>query len=257
MKASFVVLLFILGITIAQGQMARAPDSDGEEPCYDHAAVRLAGAMNIREQPTVDSNKVGLANRGDLFTQSATHEGRDYCWIQVEPGWMAVTGNVVGLEKTKVVGPPEYRDYMNRVLKWLERKNLDAYRDVMLYTRVIADKAPPGERKNWKSAPQAFLKHDWIYMPLSETLEREMWSLVTPGERYLFVAGVVFHETCHLKQHHEERICRRPISEIETECFAASVKMMAEIDRWSTATKMMRHGLSNVDSVYSSNPYPC
>lgn len=264
MKLLIVTFLFLLS-AIGQAQMARAPDSEtatntgGAELCYTHFAVKLIGAMNTRAKPSITSEKVDIAPAGSVFYVNDSIQGESYCWLLIGiDQWMAVTGFVAALPETEIIGPPGYKTFIERVLRLLEEKDPDAYRDVMLRARTIAaDQVPPGETEDWKKRPQAFSPQDWIYMPIDGLLNEFKYALDTLAERRLFIAGVLVHETCHLKQYDEGRLCWRPINELEAECFATSVRVMTKIDRRSTATEMMRYGRDRVDLVYSTELRGC
>ena len=54
----------------------------------------MLGAMNVRDAPNVSARKVGGARAGETFTVLESQLGATYCWLRIERGWMAKTGNV-------------------------------------------------------------------------------------------------------------------------------------------------------------------
>ncbi len=57
--------------------------------CYEHEWAYLTGSMNIRERPTVNSNKAGATEQGESYRVVETHEGDSYCWLKISRGWIA------------------------------------------------------------------------------------------------------------------------------------------------------------------------
>lgn len=251
MRVQLIVLLFLLGSVLAQTQSVRAPGDDAE-PCYDHGAVQLAGVMNIREEPTTSSQKVDVGERGDAFYVKDTTQGDAYCWLQIKPGWMAVTGSVKPLGDPSVVGSLEYRRDIRRALRLLADEAPNPYLNVAAHVDTIADGAPPGKTTNWRGLPQAFVKHDHLYIPAGFN---PMW--LSGEEMDLFTAGLIVHEACHLQQYDEGSMCGATMTEIETECWRAQAAAMSKIDRLSHVTRTIRNSIKNVAETYGTERYKC
>ena len=60
-------------------------------PCYREKQAWITGQMNIRENPTVNSKKVGAALAGEDFSVLDSLQGETYCWLKIDKGWMAKT----------------------------------------------------------------------------------------------------------------------------------------------------------------------
>lgn len=242
------VLLCLLSSVVTGAQQA-TPTATVQE-CYPHSAIRLVGTMNIRGKPTTDSDKIGLATRGDTFVVEESSQGDTYCWLRTELGWIAVVaGKVEPLSDPGLIGSQDWKTEIERALRLLERRTPSHYFDVTARVHTIADSPPPGQ---WgQGVPQAFVKQSYVFMPL-DFLDR-----FPRSDRYLTLAGVLVHEACHLKQHAENRLCGRPKDVIERECIRASVAMMSEANPRSRATSTMRQSIRNISRVYGTAPYRC
>lgn len=62
--------------------------------CYPHSEVWVTGSMNVRETPSVSGKNVYVAQPGEGFDVRESQQGRDYCWLRIQPGWMAQTAYV-------------------------------------------------------------------------------------------------------------------------------------------------------------------
>ena len=60
-------------------------------PCYGEKQAWVTGEMNVRERPTVSSNKAGTAQAGESFEVLESRQGETYCWLKISRGWMAKT----------------------------------------------------------------------------------------------------------------------------------------------------------------------
>ncbi len=62
--------------------------------CYSGQRAWVTSAMNIREQPSVNASKAGVAQAGDSFSVRDSQRGSDYCWLRIDSGWLAKTIHV-------------------------------------------------------------------------------------------------------------------------------------------------------------------
>ena len=63
-------------------------------PCYRHKRALVTGGMNIRANPSVNARRIGSANAGDAFDVIGSRQGDAYCWLQLDNGWIALTGYI-------------------------------------------------------------------------------------------------------------------------------------------------------------------
>ena len=66
--------------------------------CYQHQQAWVSGQMNVREQPSVNAQKVGSASAGERFDVLESRQGDSYCWLRISRGWMAKTNYVSATE---------------------------------------------------------------------------------------------------------------------------------------------------------------
>lgn len=64
--------------------------------CFSHASAWVSGKMNIRQNPTTASRILGVTPPGESYRVIASRQGEVYCWIDIDIGWIAVTGFVTG-----------------------------------------------------------------------------------------------------------------------------------------------------------------
>jgi len=50
--------------------------------------------MNVRETPSISGKKVYIAQPGERFEVGESRQGENYCWLRIQPGWMAQTAYV-------------------------------------------------------------------------------------------------------------------------------------------------------------------
>ncbi len=62
--------------------------------CYRNAKIYVYGNMNIRSQPTTNSEVVAKARAGDIYDVTRSARGAIWCWLKIASGWMARTGRV-------------------------------------------------------------------------------------------------------------------------------------------------------------------
>jgi len=84
MKASFIVLLFLLGSMVAQAQGS----------CFSHGAAVVSSPMNIRQSHNIGSPVIRTVAAGESLPVSSSTRSGGYCWLQVAGGWMAQTRRV-------------------------------------------------------------------------------------------------------------------------------------------------------------------
>lgn len=54
----------------------------------------MTGSMNVRETPSIAGKKVYVAQPGEGFEVRESRQGESYCWLRIQPGWMAQTAYV-------------------------------------------------------------------------------------------------------------------------------------------------------------------
>ena len=73
--------------------------------CFPSATAYVLASMNIREEASVSSEKLGLAPAGTYVVEGSV-QGESYCWINIGDGWIADTRRVSG---TKPAAAPVTR----------------------------------------------------------------------------------------------------------------------------------------------------
>ena len=68
--------------------------------CYRNPKIYVNGNMNIRSQPTTNSEVVAKARDGDIYDVTRSARGTIWCWLKIASGWMAKTDRV---QATKAV----------------------------------------------------------------------------------------------------------------------------------------------------------
>ena len=63
--------------------------------CYPHEMVYVTATMNVRAAPTTDSQIIGHAQAGDMYTANKSTRGEDWCWIKISDGWLAKTARAL------------------------------------------------------------------------------------------------------------------------------------------------------------------
>ena len=66
--------------------------------CYQHQQAWASGQMNVREQPSINAQRVGSALAGERFDVLESRQGDSYCWLRISRGWMAKTAYVSATE---------------------------------------------------------------------------------------------------------------------------------------------------------------
>ncbi len=61
--------------------------------CFSHDRAYVIAGINIREEPSVSSARLGSASAG-TYSVDGSMQGDDYCWIDIGQGWIAKTGRV-------------------------------------------------------------------------------------------------------------------------------------------------------------------
>ena len=81
--------------TIKSEQSSKAVDDAG---CFPHRQVWVSGKMNIRGRPSTSAAILGITPAGERYQVVASRQGDNYCWIDIDLGWIAVTGFVSATE---------------------------------------------------------------------------------------------------------------------------------------------------------------
>ena len=79
--------------SLAPASSVQRPAAATQPPskCYSGQRAWVTSAMNIRAQPSAAADKVAVAQAGDSFTVRHSRKGEDYCWLRIDPGWIAKT----------------------------------------------------------------------------------------------------------------------------------------------------------------------
>ncbi len=91
----------IASATVKSVQSSKAVDDAG---CFPHRQVWVSGKMNIRGRPSTSAEILGITPPGKRYQVIASRQGDDYCWIDIDLGWIAVTG-YVGASEPQVGAP--------------------------------------------------------------------------------------------------------------------------------------------------------
>ena len=85
---------WILAATAVLFALLPSPALAQDDACYSGDMAYLAGNMKIRENPTTSSSVVVIVGAGDSFEVEQSVQGEEWCWLEVELGWMAKTFRV-------------------------------------------------------------------------------------------------------------------------------------------------------------------
>ena len=97
------IVIGVLSYLAGSEDMSRTPSSrvrlptattGAPESCYSGQRAWVASAMNIRAEPSIAANKVGVAQAGASFTVRESRQGAGYCWLKTDSGWIAKTARV-------------------------------------------------------------------------------------------------------------------------------------------------------------------
>ncbi|MXX82496.1 MAG: DUF1524 domain-containing protein [Chloroflexi bacterium] len=88
----------IIRATKTPKTVARATAESAAPACYRHEQVWLTGRMNIRQRPSTSARILGNTAYGERYAVAGSRQGDAYCWLDIEPGWVAVT-NLVSASK--------------------------------------------------------------------------------------------------------------------------------------------------------------
>jgi len=85
----------LVSAAASASQPLRQQPSAGAQACFLYDTAYVTGAMNIRAQASVNSEKVGLAQPGSYAVVESA-QGEAYCWVHINSGWIAKTLRVSG-----------------------------------------------------------------------------------------------------------------------------------------------------------------
>ncbi len=93
-----------------------------ETGCYPHSQAWLTGNMNIRQSPATSARILGNTSAGENYAVAGSRRGADYCWLDIEVGWIAVT-NLVRATKPQVAAaqPSPNNQAVQQALAALQR----------------------------------------------------------------------------------------------------------------------------------------
>ena len=192
--------------------------------CYTSRKAYITGTMNIRSGPSTSNNKVGSANAGDSFTVSGSHDGEDYCWLEISKGWIAKTGRVQSTKPVvpadevtypSIVGSEAFVNDVKRAFRYLASNSANWYSYVRSVTRSIeSSEATIGARAYTKSRHMEINPNHSL-----DTME---------------LASVLIHEACHFYQAIQGRLDSLSRLHRETECVRIQIDFVEEVSPNST-----------------------
>ena len=87
----------------AESDLSLSAEADRDETdtlgCFPSDTAHLIAAMNLREEASASSEKVGVAQAGTYAVEESV-QGDTYCWIDIGEGWIAQTARVSGTTPT-------------------------------------------------------------------------------------------------------------------------------------------------------------
>ncbi|MCY4020996.1 MAG: hypothetical protein OXG39_16405 [Chloroflexi bacterium] len=217
MKQPITILLCAL-LWYAQPILAQ----EDRAPCYQHDTAYLTGVMNIREEPTTQSSIVLRTRAGHVYDVLSTEKGNAWCWLEIEPGWMAVTGYVT--EQVTHVGFPQIRGSETEMipavedaLDYLRRQSLDWFDYAVKPVRRIVTERPYVVWR-WEGGV-ARVEYDETYV----------WGFTGERREPLYLSSVLVHEACHHYQWDERRWSKLTDVEREEECYGVQLEYVREV----------------------------
>ncbi len=218
-----------------------------EPQCYEHERAYLTGSMNIRERPTVNSNKMGATDRGESYEITATHEGDTYCWLKISKGWIAhisfVSHDIADI-LPKIEGDDRFRTRVIDAFAYIHRKSSKWFRyTVPKFKTVAADSDLEREEVN------ARVLVSRRHVSINPIYARR--------ESPAMLASTLVHEACHV--HQWDRGERYLVSFLaEPECYDVQADALSAMSPGHENVKWLRcwaeHYPSQFLCKYELNP---
>ena len=158
--------------------------------CYEHEWAYLTGSMNIRERPTVNSNKAGATEQGESYRVVETHKGDTYCWLKISRGWIAhisfVSHDIADILPT-IQGEDWFTSMVIRAFQYMHDRSSKWFKYTAPKIRtVVADSDL--EREEVNARVQVSRRH----VSINPKYARR--------ESTAMLASTLVHEACHVHQ---------------------------------------------------------
>ena len=186
--------------------------------CYEHEWAYLTGSMNIRQQPTVNSNRAGVTETGESYRVTETHEGDTYCWLKISKGWIAhisfVSHDIAGILPT-IEGDDWFTRNVIQAFKYMHNRSSKWFKYTVPKIRtVVAD--PDLEREEVNARVLVARRHVSIN------------PIYARRESPAMLASTLVHEACHV--HQWDRGERYLVSFLaEPECYGVQARALSQI----------------------------
>ena len=208
--------------------------------CYEASWAFVTGPMNIRAEPSTNSEIVSHARDGAVLAVAQAEQGESYCWLQVPDGWMAETrlvhSSIPAQSLPEIRGDEAFQQEIINALNFL-RDNLPHW--YMYVTRVTGriEPAPPyaSTSQAWATGRRITVHNDHLGSPLQ-------------------AASILVHESCHFVQYNEGRRPGRwnieARVEHEKECLRVELNMIEEIEPSGRLARNVRDTLNQPDWAF-------
>lgn len=203
--------------------------------------------MNIRERPTVNSNKAGTTEYGESYKVAGTHEGDTYCWLKISKGWIAhisfVSHDIAAI-LPEIEGEDWFKSKVIQAFEFIHRKSPTWFNyTVPKLKTVVPD--PDLEREEVNAQVLVRTRHISINPKYARRESRAM------------LASTLVHEACHV--HQWDRGERYLVSFFaEPECYDIQADALSQMSPGHTNVKWLRcwaeHYPSQFLCKYELNP---
>jgi len=222
------ITLITLVILILTTSVISAQDQD-DVPCFPHDTVYVTGTMNVREAPTTRRAVLASAEKGDSFPVITSEAGDDWCWIDIDIGWIAHTRYVSG-DITDILPPIEGGHW------WFAAKiklALEFLHDISPYwfDYVIDNIRSIEGDPDLKSFARVKVTTGHVKISSSHYTRRQSISTI---------ASTLVHEACHMEQFKRGERARFSDIPLEKECYGVEARALTDIAprnphiKWST-----------------------
>ena len=240
--------------TSATTRDAEARPTTTGKRCFPNNTAYITGGMNIRENPSASSAKVGSAIAGQSYYVSQSQRDDSYCWLKVSDGWIAWTKRVTPNKPTTastvtrttsshifadltVQGPPSFKSAINKALSLLKRRAPSWYNYVVAKRTVI--------KPNTRRFPFTV-----SFTELGGAQSGTLWIGSTHDKDTGILAGVLVHESCHVHQWDDGRHAALGRIGREIECMELQIKAMQQASPGHHFIRRIQEVLRDPSALY-------
>lgn len=193
-----------------------------DEGCFNHDTAYVKGHMNIRKEPTTSSPIVGKASKNDYYDVIESLQGANWCWIDIDGQWMAVT-SIVSHDIADILptinGDKRFTNKIADAFELLARESSRWFKYVIDITRSV----DAWDLSADFAVGQVTRDGSWrIKMDKYKIRTRDVAD----------IASTLIHEACHLYQYKKNvsnLVLIANSIEREKECFRVQARVLSQI----------------------------